>query len=150
MDEFMALIKNQEKCYLTDNNFAYNKDIYDENPSDENLEYVMRNLKVFNFVPTYDNECLYCDNKSPLNRCIDCHSVYFCNTECQRKAYPIHKKHCGRNLFLLCANCGSALKEKIFSCENCPVKFCSEKCKTQLIADHKEYDCEYFGKTFSK
>ena len=85
------------RVYQVDNNFAYN--------IDTNNEYkTFQNSKLFNFVPTYDNWCLYCDAKKCEKKCSKCKSVYFCNQDCQRKAWKIHKKHCGRNLshFCLC------------------------------------------------
>ena len=125
------------KCYLTDNTFAYK---YDTKVSYEDC------LKCYNFVPVYDKWCLTCNNKNCKLRCIQCESVYFCDKECQKKAWPIHKLHCGRDLFTLCITCGNPdIKSK---CSDCPVKFCSEKCKNDIYNAHKDYDCDYFKLTF--
>lgn len=138
-------------CYLSDNNFAYKKDLYDINPTDDNFKRMYADSKRINFVPTWDTWCLYCDNKSAGNRCAGCKHVYFCNAECQKKAWPIHKKHCKRNLFMNCATCGSKLdKLNPISCSNCPVKWCTEECKEKLIVNHKDFDCKQFKKLFKK
>lgn len=141
--------------YVSDNNFAYKKDLYDSNPSPENFKQMYADSKGTNFVPTYDKWCLYCGNKSAGNRCAQCKHVYFCDAECQKKAWPIHKKHCKRNLFMNCATCGSRLKEAIisnelFSCDKCPVKWCSIECKNEIFIAHKEFDCKTFHKMFPK
>lgn len=126
----------QNCCYLTNNYFAYQ---YDSKTD------FKKNIKIFNFVPTYDKWCLYCNGEAKL-RCIQCKSVYFCNKDCQRRTYSIHKKHCGRDLFTICCNCG---KQTIaLKCDKCPVRFCSEKCKKEILQTHKDYDCNYFNKTF--
>lgn len=126
-------------CYLTNNNFAYK---YDSgiNPESE--------LKILNFVPTYDTWCLNCGNKNAQNRCSGCKSVYFCNRQCQKKCWPIHKKHCQRDLFSICSFC--CKDSPGIKCDNCPVKFCDEKCKSKLYISHKEYDCDNFNRIFGK
>ena len=63
--------------YLTNNRFAYKYDRDNKIPEDE--------MKIFNFVPTYDKWCLYCDSKDCLLRCSKCKYVFFCNKECQKK-----------------------------------------------------------------
>ena len=65
-------------CFLTNNNFAYKYDAND-NPDSE--------LKIFNFVPTYDTWRLGCSNKSAEHRCSTCKSVYFCSIKCQKKCW---------------------------------------------------------------
>ena len=157
--------QNWRKCYAVDNNFAYKKDVYDRVPSDENRRRMMADVKMFNFVPTYDPWCLTCDNKQDVTkRCGNCHSVYFCNTLCQRKAWPIHKEHCGRNLFGSCISCGKPCSTNDrghdndggnneplpLKCDNCPAKYCSESCKALLQQAHIEFDCEIFAKRFSR
>ena len=123
-------------CYPTNNRFAYKYDRDNKIPEDE--------LKCYNFVPTYDKWCLYCDNKFCSLSCSQCKFVYFCDKECQRKSWKIHKTHCKRNLFTLCITCGSTdIKIK---CENCNVHYCSNKCKNDLHSAHIDYDCNTFNK----
>ena len=127
--------------YRVDNNFAYAFDI-------RNTYKIQQNSKVFNFVPTYDNWCLACDKRDCKLKCSKCKSVYFCNSECQKKAWKVHKKHCGRNLFEHCIKCGKIPENRDFVCKYCPVIFCSKKCYDELYSSHKEIDCPYFSKTF--
>lgn len=129
--------------YKADNNFAYNIDT-------NNQFKIFNNTKILNFVPTYDNWCLYCDARDCEKKCSKCKSVFFCNTTCQKKAWKIHKKHCGRNLFGQCITCGKETNNQNthFKCPHCPVKFCSEKCKKEIYKAHKDFDCDYFAKTF--
>jgi len=143
------------KCYKVDNNCAYKHDVYQKTGKDSDKNQLMNFVKLYNFVPTYDKWCLYCDNRDSHKRCSKCRSVYFCSIECQKKAWPVHKLHCGRNLFVLCATCGqelhgSYLIKDSLSCDTCPVKFCSEECKTNLYSSHKEIDCDYFSKIFGE
>lgn len=46
-------------------------------------------------VPRLDNYklCGYC-GKHCKSRCARCKAVWYCNTDCQRKAYPSHKELC--------------------------------------------------------
>ena len=126
-------------CYITNNNFAYK---YDTNADYDN------EMKLYNFVPTYDKWCLGCTNKNAKYKCSDCKSVYFCGRECQKKCWKVHKKHCKRNLFSICMACGN--NNISIKCDDCPVKYCSEKCKKEFHITHKEFDCDYFNKTFGK
>ena len=126
-------------CYKADNVFAYRAD------SGKDL---LRDYKLYNFVPVYDKWCLYCDKKDVKMRCQGCSAVFFCDKECQKKAWPIHKKHCGRKLFAICIACGNPNCETLFSCDSCPVKYCCQDCKRIVHSQHKEFDCEYFSKTF--
>ena len=123
--------------YLTDNYIAYKIDANKDFSED---------LRFMNFVPIYDMWCLYCDNKCATKRCTKCKSVFFCDKNCQTNAWSIHKQHCGRDLFTLCSLCGK--QNPKLKCDKCPVKFCDEKCKSQIYAPHKEFDCDYFSKTF--
>ena len=34
-------------------------------------------------------------------------------------------------------------------CDDCPVKYCSEKCK-KFHTTHKEFDCDYFNNFWEK
>ena len=112
---------------------------------------IYQNSKIFNFVPTYDKWCLYCDNRNCEKKCSKCKSVYFCNEHCQKKTWKIHKKHCGRNLFSNCITCGKNIVSKDYEkCFNCPVKFCCSKCKDRILKDHCDIDCKYFAETFGK
>jgi hypothetical protein len=140
---------NSSTCYSTDNNFAYALDLYNEDQSPESIERLdIWDIKYTNFVPTYDKWCIQCNNKAAKMRCSRCKAVYFCDKICQTKAWRIHKKHCGRNLFSRCIACGNHI-ESYLKCDNCPVKFCSESCKEQIYSMHKIYDCDYFSKTFN-
>lgn len=137
--ELKTTINLKDYCYKTDNYFAY---IVDSRRED-----FKQHIKVFNFVPTYDRWCLFCGDKDwKKKRCSKCKSVYFCNSTCQRKAWRIHKVHCGRDLFVLCASCGQYATNDVLKCDTCPVKFCNEKCKKDIFGDHKEFDCTYFTK----
>ncbi|AYV81166.1 MAG: putative ankyrin repeat and MYND domain-containing protein 2 [Harvfovirus sp.] len=139
----MALSEGEIKklaplCYESNNRFAYKYDLTGKIPESE--------LKVLNFVPTYDKWCLFCDKKECTKRCSICKTVYFCDKECQGRAWAIHKKHCGRNLFTICISCGSNnIKIK---CEKCPVWYCGDKCKRSIAAPHAEFDCDHFIKIF--
>lgn len=126
-----------EKTYKTSNRFAY----FDVTCDSVNKIAEMKHL---NFVPAVDHWCLYCNNKFAHMRCGQCKFVYFCNEECQRKAWSVHKKHCGRDLFCICANCG---KENIpLSCADCPVKYCSDECMKIHQPLHKKCsDCKIFS-----
>jgi len=126
-------------CYISNNRFAYLKD--SKKMKELELEY-----KAYNFVPTYDKWCLYCEYKNAEMSCPGCKTVYFCNETCKQNAWPVHKNHCGRDQFILCSTCGA--KEPKLKCENCPVKFCSENCRSIIMAPHYEYDCRVFNKFF--
>lgn len=119
--------------YATNNRYAYKYDNKDDPDSE---------MKITNFVPTYDKWCLFCDNKNCSLRCSKCKYVFFCNKDCQKKSWKIHKKHCGRDLFTLCITCG--VKNTEIKCEskNCKAGYCSEKCKKMIHNDHLFYDCE--------
>lgn len=122
-------------CYATNNRYAYKKDLNGTIPYDE--------LKIYNFVPTYDAWCLYCDNKNAKFRCSKCKFIFFCNKDCQKKAWQIHRNHCGRNLFELCIMCG--YNDTHIKCDNnCGVGYCSQKCKDQIGSEHEDFDCDYF------
>lgn len=122
-------------CYLTNNRFAYKNDLNNKIPYDE--------LKIYNFVPTYDKWCLFCDKQEAKFRCSNCKFVFFCNTNCQKKAWKIHKKHCERNLFSLCIMCGK--NDVQIKCDNkCGVGYCSENCKIKIDSEHDDFDCDYF------
>lgn len=126
-------------CYKTNNNFAYHYDSKNDYSNE---------LKIFNFVPSYDTWCLGCSSKSAKYRCSDCKSVYFCGKSCQKKCWKLHKKHCKRDIFCVCITCGSSNTQ--LKCDDCPVKFCSESCKNKLYNDHKNIDCKYFQRVFGK
>ena len=98
------------KCYLTNNNIAY-KYVTKDIPDSE--------LKIYNFVPTYDKWCLGCPSKNATKKCSKCKSVYFCDKKCQEKCWKVHKKHCKRDLFTICSLCGKD-NPKI-KCDDCPV-----------------------------
>lgn len=125
-------------CYKTNNNFAYK---YDKGES------YWSEMKTENYVPSYDHWCLACPSRAARQRCSKCKSVYFCDEKCQRAAWKIHKKHCGRNLFQICIVCG---KDGVMKCENCPVKFCSEVCKKRIYKLHREIDCDNLKRIYGK
>lgn len=122
-------------CYKTNNRFAYKQDLTGVAPEVE--------LKIYNFTPTYDKWCLYCDNKNCKFRCSSCKLIYYCDRECQRKSWIIHKNHCKRDLFCVCILCGKDNPKIV--CDKCPVKYCSHKCKSQIEQTHKDFDCETFS-----
>lgn len=129
-DKFMTTA-----CYKTNNKFAYLYDLTKEFPLSES--------KCYNFVPTYDPWCLYCNNKNCTLRCSKCKFVFFCNEQCQKKSWSIHKHHCKRDLFCLCIVCGK--DNPSLRCDKCPVKYCSNQCKDKIEHDHKDYDCDTFS-----
>lgn len=128
-------------CYRTNNNFAYH---YDAN-NDTSFE-----AKIGNFIPTYDDWCLGCDNKDAQYKCSGCKSVRFCSKQCQKKCWKIHKNHCTRTLFVHCINCCKPTYNHEHKCPNCPVNFCSEKCKNQIYQSHLDFDCENLAKIYSQ
>jgi len=137
-----------ENCYKSDNYCAYVVDSIKK--TQKVTGRLMSSIKMYNFVPTYDKWCLYCDNKYATKQCSGCKSVFFCNKDCEKKANPVHKRHCGRDLFKLCSACGKDYDDSFLKCDSCPVKFCTEECKSQIYAPHKDFDCDYFSKTFNK
>lgn len=119
-----------------------------------------KEIKDKNFIPNLDHNCLSCSKKDVTKRCGNCHSVYYCDEVCARKAWPSHKPQCGRNLFMVCVCCGTPdfqslaammPSRKIDSknhnfkefknCEKCPVRYCSTQCKDKFRNEH-EKDCE--------
>lgn len=127
-------------CYKTNNRFAYKQDLTGISPDDE--------LKVYNFTPTYDRWCLFCNKQNCTFRCSKCKVIYYCGAECQKKSWPIHKKHCGRDLFCVCSFCGR--DNPGISCDKCPVKFCNDACKNKIYKAHQEFDCDNYRKMFNK
>lgn len=125
------LQENAGRCYQTDNRFAY----FVEAKRD-----YLREIKMLNFTPTRERLCIACEKKAHM-RCGRCRQVWFCGKECQRKAWAIHSKHCGRDLFVLCARCGSEDHE--YRCESCPTRFCSDKCLKDpgFMGMHAKCDC---------
>jgi len=140
--------RNWKKCYEADNNFAYKKDLFDAEPTEHNRRRMIEDVKMYNFAPTVDRWCLWCENKQDVKKiCARCRHVFFCNVDCQRKAWGKHKAHCGRNVFAACITCGGE-GEATIPCDGCPAKWCSEKCREQLIKAHKEFDCNQFRQLF--
>lgn len=137
-------------CYAVDNNFAYKKDVFDAEPTKENRDRAFADIKVFNFVPTYDHWCLFCGKKDVSKQCSRCRHVYFCDQECQRKSWAIHRKHCGRNVFCRCATCGSDGNLSVACSDGCRVVWCSEACKSQMLDAHRDFDCANFKALFPK
>lgn len=127
-----------KSCYQTNNRFAY---LYDRDN-----KFPMSESKCYNFVPTYDPWCLACDNKCCTLRCSGCKFIYFCDKECQKKAWLIHKQHCKRDLFIICILCGKDNPQ--LQCDSCPVKYCNNICKSQIEVAHKDYDCDTFSKIY--
>ena len=39
-------------------------------------------------------ECCVCQARSNTKKCSGCYSAWFCGLECQKKAWPEHKKEC--------------------------------------------------------
>jgi len=56
-DQEKILVLCKEKCYISDNNFAYKKDLYDLDPTIKNFDRMFADSKLYNFVPTS-----VCDN----------------------------------------------------------------------------------------
>lgn len=129
-------------CYDTNNRYAYYSDLGDGKKRE-------KEIKVLNFVPTYDKWCLVCNRRDARFRCTRCKTIYFCSPDCQMKAWPIHSRHCGRNQFSLCCCCGTKLTANHIKCEKCPVGYCSQKCFQQLSSPHKDFDCNNFAELFN-
>lgn len=108
-------------------------------------------VREMNFRPNLEPNCLCCGKPDVPKRCANCHSVFFCNEECAKKAWSDHKKQCGRNLFTVCLSCGrpdyvllrsmmqvdkdsktETLASDFLLCERCPVRYCSKTCKERL------------------
>ena len=136
----LSKMKPPSLCYKTNNRLAYLQDLTGIPPESE--------MKFYNFTPTYDKWCLYCNNKNCKLRCSSCKLVYYCNNECQQKSWTIHKNHCKRDLFIVCIMCGKDNPK--LKCDNCPVKYCDNDCKDKIEKEHKYYDCATFHNTFSK
>lgn len=154
---------NHAKVYATNNRYAYLCDRYQQTHSDADKKLADAEIKVHNFAPTYDKWCLACQKRGCDLKCGGCKSIYFCNRECQAKAWPIHKAHCGRDLFTLCIQCGERLPAATPSsdasaavtsgsrrCTQCPVGYCSDKCYRAIAAPHTEIDCPHFARLFGK
>lgn len=140
------------QCYACNNRYAYYADKYDVDKDESSFLLRDGELKVHNFVPTYDKWCLYCNKKGVKAHCGRCKTVYFCDRSCQEKAWYIHRRHCGRDQFVLCAHCGTHLSDQSsggVKCDRCPVRFCSVQCMVLILAAHKEFDCETFATLFA-
>lgn len=131
----------KKACYATNNIYAYYWDIGDKKG-------VEQELRIYNFVPTYEKWCLYCKKKGVSKHCSRCRTIYFCSDQCQRAAWPVHKKHCGRNQFSICSLCAAA--PVTVTCSNCPVGWCSISCKEKIYSAHIDYDCTTFARLFPK
>ena len=155
-------------CYQSDNYYAYEYDKHLLNITSsvqhDSIEDIYKTStkslykfsKYTNFVPCYDKWCLNCGSNCS-RRCSGCKSVFFCSKKCQKVSWHIHQKHCSRDLFKLCIQCGQDLKSipnsimpDLPACDSCPVKFCSNTCKDKIYKQHVEYDCSYFTKVFGK
>lgn len=130
------VVSNSLKC---SNYVAFYHQLSKSDPSFKN--FVMQDSKCLNFVTSYDKWCLMCRNVDANKRCSKCLSVYFCSDKCAKISWPIHKLHCGRNIFNNCITCGAS-DVPFEKCPRCPVKFCSITCKNEIINDHDEIDCE--------
>ena len=88
--------------------------------------------------------CGYCEQACRrVLRCSKCKSVAYCGTDCQRKAWPNHKKRCvpPRHTKSLCACCG-ALSE-VANCDalvavgsSTPCKVCGETGTGDPVQEH--------------
>ena len=128
--------------YNCDNYYAYD---FDTESKRMNLM-----IKITNFFPNRNKWCLFCNEHDVVKMCSGCKTVRFCNRDCQLKAWKVHKKHCSRDLFKICSSCGKDIDEKeSIKCDDCPIKYCSEDCKSKIIESHKESgDCKYFTGIF--
>ena len=139
-----TLVNHWQHCYKSNNYFAYVYDLYRSNDNSQNKERVMTYLRIYNFVPTHNKCCLYCESKTASKKCSKCKTVYFCDKNCRKGAQKIRKKHCGRNLFKICSCCGK--DDVAIKCFNCPVSFCSERCRKKIIVSHRKMDCPHFSR----
>jgi len=141
--------QNNDLIYSINNRYAYFKDKYDDLKENKYEILMEREMKVANFVPIYDNCCLNCDKEDVSFRCSKCRVIYFCDKDCQKEAWKIHKRHCGRDLFCVCINCGKLLSEESLKCSSCPVRFCSDHCYRIIINSHIDFDCDKLKQLFT-
>ena len=52
--------------------------------------------------PATDETCRAMRSERKLSRCGKCKWVFYCNATCQRRAWPAHKKACGKAVESLC------------------------------------------------
>jgi hypothetical protein len=48
----------------------------------------------------------------------------------------------------VCILCGAIANNNFITCDKCPVKYCSLKCKNNIEKAHKDYDCDTYNKIF--
>lgn len=44
-------------------------------------------------------KCSYCNKENAAKKCSKCHSVHYCDTNCQRKDWEVHKLRCCQTIF---------------------------------------------------
>jgi MYND finger protein len=136
-------------CERGDNYMAYHQNAMQEGCSTSNYSFnwISTNIRPLNFIPTYQDWCLGCDKTNVKFRCSKCRTVKFCSVSCQRKCWPIHKKHCGRDLFTHCIVCGS---DKVtLTCDKCPIRYCGTICRSMFHIHHRKEDCLSLTQIFS-
>lgn len=102
-----------------------------------------------NFIPYYESVCMTCNKPDVTKKCSRCRVVRYCSEDCAKKAWSVHKLHCGRNLFNRCIACGTVSKDgNDIKCSKCPVRFCNSDCKQKIIADHYKNDCKKLAELF--
>lgn len=82
------------------------------------------------------NKCCKVD-KIERNFCSGCCKVWYCNADCQRQDWPLHKEHCG--VHVQCTYCGKF--GRMDMCRGCSKAwYCGADCQLQHWEAHKA-DC---------
>jgi tetratricopeptide (TPR) repeat protein len=111
-----------------------------------NLEFAIKNAQVpdRHNLDVHHNfrMCNGCETvREGMDMCNGCAKVWYCNTECQLKHWPIHKKACS-----MCAFCETGLDafdvDKRLRCSRCKVThYCGTECQNAHWSEHKKTCC---------
>ena len=82
--------------------------------------------------------CNECEKiKHDMDVCNGCCKAWYCNTECQLKHWPTHKKLC-----TVCFNCDKRLDRDaatFLRCSKCKaIKYCGKECQNEDWKEHKQ------------
>ena len=99
-------------------------------------------------------KCSYCSKSSAhqLKKCSQCHSVQYCDEDCQKKHWKVHKHHCklihdeeGKHqvdeshVTAKCSYCSKTSKQ-LKNCTRChAVQYCGKECQMKHWTDHKRW-----------
>ena len=92
--------------------------------------------------------CSYCTKtSSKLKRCLKCHTVQYCNQDCQRRHWKDHKKTCKQEAAVLsassspvqkCTYCTNTILNAAVKCKDCGiVQYCSQECQEKHRLEHQ-------------